>query len=258
VITPLAGQVAIVTGGSGGIGRACSVALARAGAAVVVTGRDTARVEETVALARAARAPETGATAEAAAVIGVAPLDVRDTGALETMAARVLETFGRIDVLVAAAGVGRGKSGFAAHPVHKMNPGDWDEILATNLTGVFLSARAVLPAMIARGAGQIVAIGSAIAGTAGQPYAAAYSASKFALRALCESLEEEAGPLGVRVELLLPGLVDTPLVRGGTLLARGALSPEAVADVLVEMLSLPDDAVIAAPIVEAFAAGGGR
>ena len=239
----LADKVVLVTGGSSGIGRAACHAAAREGAAVVVVGRDAARVAETVA--------EAAALADGGpdAVLGV-PADVRAEADVERMVRRAEERFGRVDALVASAGIGRGsQAGLGARPVASLDAETWDEIIRTNLTGLFLSARAVLPAMLARQSGDIVAVGSSIAGTAGQPYAAAYCASKFGVRGLAASLREEVEPFGVRVHVVAPGVVDTPMTRGTTLLRGGALAPIAVAGLIVEMLALPEDVVLVEPAI---------
>jgi NAD(P)-dependent dehydrogenase (short-subunit alcohol dehydrogenase family) len=232
------GDVAVVTGGSGGIGRAVCLALARAGARVVIAARDAAGVEAVVAEIEDAGGPP---------VLGLA-LDVRSEPDAAELAGRTLDRFGRIDVLVACAGVGRGAAAGRGIPpgVAQLPADEWDDVIATNLRGTFLSSRAVLPDMIDRGRGDIVCISSSPAGIDGQPFAAAYSASKFAVNALSEALAREVRRFGVRVHLVFPGLVRTPLTSGTNLAARfGApIEPESVAELILYLIGLPRDVVL--------------
>ena len=180
--------VAVVTGAGRGIGREIALALADADADVVLAGRDLSTLE---------------ATAEAAA--GVATLCVRtDVTSEDDVAAlgrAALERFGAVDALVANSGVG-GPSG----PLWELEREAWDETFAVTVTGVFLSARAFLPAMLARRRGSIVVVGSM---TGKRPLwgRAPYAASKLALVGLVRTLALETAPSGVRVNLVSPGPV---------------------------------------------------
>ena len=245
---PLDGQVAIVTGGSSGIGRATCVALARAGAVVVPVGRDAGRLAETAALVTAARP---GAAGPALA------LDVRRPDDMERMRDATLEAFQRIDILVASAGIGRAGERRVPTPLARLAVSDWDAVVDTNLTGAFLANRAVLPAMLARGRGEIVNVCSARGGLRGQAYAAAYCASKFALLALTEALADEVAAGGVRVQAILPEAVASPLIEATGLGAgRYASMPaDRLARALVDMILLPDDALLARPLFAAFHSG---
>jgi 3-oxoacyl-[acyl-carrier protein] reductase len=189
----LAGQVAVVTGAGRGIGRAIAGRLAREGAAVVLAARSAGEIA-----AAAAEIERAGGRADAV------PADVRDQAAVEALAQAALARHGRIDVLVAAAGV----AAFAE--LVDTNPNDWDQMMTVNLRGVFLCARAVLPAMISRGRGTIIAVGSMVTGRT-LPGSAAYTASKYGLLGLCRVLAEEMRGRGVRVGVLSAGAVDTPL-----------------------------------------------
>jgi NAD(P)-dependent dehydrogenase (short-subunit alcohol dehydrogenase family) len=189
----LAGQVAVVTGASRGIGRAIAARLAREGAAVVLAARSAGAIA-----AAAAEIERGGGRAEAV------PADVRDEAAVETLARTALDRHGRIDVLVAAAGV----AAFA--DVAGASARDWDEMMAVNLRGAFLCARAVLPAMMAQGQGTIIAVGSMVTGRT-LPGSGAYTASKYGLLGFCRVLAEEMRGHGVRVGVLSAGAVDTPL-----------------------------------------------
>jgi NAD(P)-dependent dehydrogenase (short-subunit alcohol dehydrogenase family) len=124
-------------------------------------------------------------------------------------------------------------------------------MIDTNLKGVFLSNRAVLGPMIARRRGQIINISSARGAVSGQPYGAAYCASKFGLMGLTEALAEEVRGAGIRVQTLLPDAVDTPLL-DGTALAAGpgdALPASTVAGFIITMLTLPDDTILVNPLI---------
>lgn len=180
--------VAVVTGAGRGIGREIALALARAGADLVLAGRDETTLEAT---ARAA----SGTTCLTVRT------DVTDEGAVEALARATLERFGRVDALVANSGVG-GPSG----PLWELPLSSWEETFAVNVTGVFLCARAFLPAMLERRTGSIVVIGSM---TGKRPLwgRTPYAASKLALVGLVRTLALEAAPYGVRVNLVSPGPV---------------------------------------------------
>lgn len=238
------GKVAVVTGGSSGMGRAACVALAREGARVVVVGRTRANVDGT--LARLA------GTANGGGHVGLC-LDVRAEGDMEAMAERALAAFGRIDVLIASAGISAATAaGGGRAPVADLDPAAWDEILDTNLKGVFLANRAVLPAMMRQGEGEILNVSSSLGMARGWAFASAYCASKFAVLGLSESLAEEARPFGVRVQVLLPDAVDTPMLARSPLAVPGAVPGETIAACMLEMLAAPRDAALVNPVVEPF------
>jgi NAD(P)-dependent dehydrogenase (short-subunit alcohol dehydrogenase family) len=242
------GQAAIVTGGTSGIGRAIALALAREGASVAVVGRNAERLDETVALIRATRpdAPSFGLR-----------LDVGREEDMQEMAQTAVERLGRIDILVAAAGRGATSESMPAPcTVAEVPLAEWDAIMETNLRGVFLSNRAVLPAMIKQAQGSIVNVASYPGAVRANPFAAVYCASKHAVLGLTRALAEEMRPHNVRVWALLPGPTDTPMLRRSRALAPlGMLKPEAVADLLVEALALPGDTVMEDPIIAPFGAG---
>ena len=182
--------VVVVTGAARGIGRAIAFAHGRAGADVVLAGRDTAGLD---------------ATAATLAELGGKPLcvptDVTDDDQVDELARRSLKRFGRVDALIANSGVGG-----PSDPLWKLTRQDWETTFAVNVTGVFLCARAFLPAMVERGAGAIVVIGSM---TGKRPLwgRTPYAASKLALVGLVRTLALETGPSGVRVKLVSPGPV---------------------------------------------------
>lgn len=181
-------RTALVVGGSGGVGRACALAFAEAGFEVVLAARDPDRL--------AAAAAEVGARSWVAA-------DSAD----EDGARRIAEAAGRIDVLLAGAGVNPARA-----PVSDTDPATFDAILSDNLRSVFLLARAALPRMT-RG-GRMIFV-SSTAAARGLPGFGAYAASKGGLRALAGSLAGEVGAHGVNVSVLTPGPVDTSMFDAG-------------------------------------------
>ncbi len=238
----LNGRVAIVTGGSAGIGRAVCSAFAREGASVVVVGRNMARLEETVAEAEAA------SRCDAQEHMALA-LDVRLEADMEEMARRTLERFGRIDILVAAAGVLR--PGGMLRTLEQMPVTEWNEVMDVNLKGVFLANRAVLPAMIRQGGGDIVNV-SSTSGRKGLAYDSAYCASKFGVIGLSEALAEETRRYGIRVQTLLPGAIETGMWDQNWSLPRpsNVVNVKCVADLVVYMVSQPDNTMLSNPVIE--------
>lgn len=205
----LTGKVAIVTGASRGIGRATAVALAARGAHVVAAAR-ASHAEATVAEIAGA-----SGRAEAAAV------DVTDAGSVEALVAGVLERHGRVDILVNNAGITRDQL------MLRMKRSDWDDVLATNLTGAFTCAQAVLKPMIRQRSGRIVNISSVVGqmGNAGQ---ANYAASKAGLLGFTKALAREVASRQVTVNAVAPGFVPTDMtaaIAGRTLDEWSALIP---------------------------------
>jgi len=183
----LAGAVTLVTGASSGIGETTSLALAAAGARLIVTGRDEERLQ--------AVAARTGATA--------LPADLARPGAVEALTGSALHVHGHIDVLICNAGVGW------AGPVSEMPAATAAELTAINLLAPVELARLLLPGMIARRAGHLVFV-SSMAGATGVRNEAVYAATKAGLNNLAESLRYELAGTGVCISVILPGPVDTP------------------------------------------------
>jgi len=237
----LAGQVAIVTGAASGIGRALCIALAEQGAAIAAADLDAAGVERTLA--------DLGDAREHASAI---ELDIRREDEVARMVDAVIGRFERIDILVACAGILRSR-GSAPKPLVETDPHEWDAVIETNLRGVFLTNRAVLPGMIARRRGQIVNL-SSTSGRVGRALDSAYCASKFGVIGLSEALAEEARPYGIKVHVVLPDAVDTPMWEQNRPIAAPpeALPPARVADLIVYLLTLPDDTVLVNPIIAPF------
>src|SRR5947209_14631984 len=186
---------ALVTGGGRGIGQGIALGLVRVGMQVAVAARSADELAETVNLA--------GRNTIAHAA------DVSDPAAVRDTVRVVEERLGPIDLLVNNAGIG-GPFG----PLWENDPDDWWRCLQVNLRGPFLCCREVLPGMIARGGGRIVNVASG-AGTYAIPHMSAYVASKTALIRLSEQLALEAGPYGVKVFAIRPGVVRTAMVEVG-------------------------------------------
>lgn len=250
----LDGKVIIITGAASGIGRACAFALSPRGSRLALVDINAERLENTqAALERLNDATE---------VLSLR-LDAASECDMAEMAEHTLARFGRIDGLVAAAGILR--VGGALKTVRDMTLDEWRTILTVNLTGTFLSNRAVLPAMIAQKQGDIVNF-SSVSGRQGRAFDAAYCATKFGIIGFSEALAEEVSSYGVRVQTILPDAVDTPLWdQNGPAAMRAplALRPERVAEFICYLLELPRDAYLLNPVIAPFGGsrkrkGGGR
>ena len=190
----LAGQVAVITGAGRGIGAAIASSLASLGTVAVLCGRTRSLLQTT-----ATAISKTGGRAE------VAECDVTDLLSVETVAADVERRHGRVDILVNNAGVG----GFGG-PLHTLPLESWEQVLNTNLRGVFYCIRAFAPLMIRVRTGHIINI-SSLAGKNALPNGAAYAASKWGLNGLSYSVAEELRTYNIRVSVVCPGSVDTEL-----------------------------------------------
>lgn len=225
-MTLLNDKVAIVTGGSRGIGRAVAAALLADGASVVLTGTDDARLNE---------------ARDALSVLGsgltdrvmVSRTDVRRELEVDALMTAAVSRFGGVDILINNAGIGD----FAE--VAAMTSDQWHRVIDTNLTGVFYCSHAAIPHLKARGGGWIINV-SSLAGKNPFVGGAAYCASKAGLNAFAEALMLEVRHEGVRVSTVMPGSVRTGFSRGGD--AAGMdwkLAPEDVAQVIVDLLHHP-------------------
>lgn len=203
----LEGKVAIITGAASGLGRAAADAFVRAGARVVATDRD----REALASAVTEIADRHGTPDAANPIVGVVA-DVTDAASMEAAVAATVDTFGAVHVLYANAGVD------GVGSVTETSEELWHRVMAVNATGVWLSMRAALPEL-ERAGGSIV-VQASTAGLVGVPGLAAYSAAKGAVIALTRQAAVDYGPKGVRVNVICPGTVVTPLVER-TMVERG-------------------------------------
>jgi len=184
----LTNKAAIVTGGGKGIGKEIALALAREGADVLVAGRQGDVLEQT--------ASEINSLGTRSAFCVT---DVSDESQVDAMVRSALDAFGHIDILVNNAGI----TGPTA-PVTNLTRDAWDEVMAINLTGAFLCARAVIPHMVTLGAGKIVNI-SSIAGKMAYALRSGYAASKWGMLGLSCTLAQELGPHNIQVNAICPG-----------------------------------------------------
>lgn len=219
----LENRVAIITGGGRGIGRSTALAFAREGADIVLAARTateiTAVAADVEALGRRALAIAT---------------DIQLKADVDAMAARTLDTFGRVDILVNNAGV-------AIHnPIPKIREADWDLTMAVNLKGVFLGTQAVFSHMCEQGYGHIVNV-SSVSGKVGHVNGGAYCASKFAVVGFTETTNNEGKRFGVKASVVCPGPVDTKMRRDNhpdDVLEHLTL-PEDVADLILFLVTQP-------------------
>lgn len=193
----LEARVALVTGGSRGIGAAVAHALARAGAAVAVCARN----------GDAAAATATAIAAQGGQAVGMAA-DVSRVADADRIVSACVERFGRLDILVNNAGITR--DGLAL----RMKDEDWHDVLAVNLSGAFYCARAALKAILKqRQSGRIINVGSVV-GSMGNPGQANYVASKAGLVGLTKALAKEVASRGVTVNAVAPGFIETDMTAG--------------------------------------------
>jgi 3-oxoacyl-[acyl-carrier protein] reductase len=207
----LEGRVALVTGASQGIGRACAVELAQSGAQVALASRNLEKL-------RAVAAEIEAAGGRALAIL----LNVEDPDSVRQAADQVLESSGKIEILVNNAGITRDNL------LMRMKPEDWDKVLRTNLDGAYYCIRAVLPGMVRQRYGRIINIASVVAqaGNAGQ---ANYIAAKAGLIGLTKAVAAEVGSRSITVNAVAPGFIDTAMTSG---------LPEAVKEKLLSIIPL--------------------
>ena len=214
----LNGKVALVTGGSRGIGFAIAQALTKEQASVTITGTDQSRINE------ARQKLGSGAHGVRA--------DVRDYAAVESAVTSTVERFGGLDILVNNAGIGIFRS------VAEMSLDEWNNIIGTNLTGVFHCSRAALPHLRKRGVGWIINI-SSLAGKNPFADAAAYCASKSGLNSFSEALMQEVRHDGIRVAYVMPGSVRTEFSGRSLGHDEWKLAPDDVAQAVIDLLKHP-------------------
>lgn len=223
-------QIALVTGASSGIGEATAHALAREGYTVVLAARRADQLEAVV--------DEIG-DQKALAV----PTDVTDEDDIMALVDRTLDAFDRIDVLVNNAGVIRRGS------VASADRSDIRQQVEVNLLGLMNMTQAVLPHMLASGGGDIVAVSSANAKYPAKG-SGAYTATKTGVNGFCEALREEVADDGIRVTVVMPGVVDTEM-QDTEVFEREVLTPADVAETITFALSRPDNVLVAELLVGA-------
>ncbi|CAA9273827.1 MAG: 3-oxoacyl-[acyl-carrier protein] reductase [uncultured Adhaeribacter sp.] len=219
----LRGKNALVTGAGKGIGRAIALTLAQEGVNVGLLARTASQLQEV-----ATQIQNMGVKAS------VVTADVADLAAVTAAAERVKQELGPIDILINNAGTGRfGK-------FLELEPAEWENIIRVNLLGVYYATRAVLPDMIQRQTGDIINI-SSTAGQRGAAVTSAYSASKFGVMGLTESLMQEVRKHNIRVSALTPSTVATDLAVANNLTdgnPEKVMQPEDLAEFIVAQLKL--------------------
>ena len=222
----LKGRIAIVTGGTRGIGRAIAASLVTAGAKVAITARNEKDLADAVS--------ELNRTGNAA---GYA-CDVRDYEQVKSTVARVVADFGGIDILVNNAGVG------IFETVESMSVEDFRTVLETNVFGVFYCCHEVIPLMKKGGGGYVINI-SSLAGANPHPRMAAYNASKFGLNGFSEALMQEVRHDNIKVSYIMPGSVNTEF--GGDSPSdekSWQLQPADIAQAVMDLLEYPDRSLV--------------
>lgn len=218
----LRGRVAIVTGASSGLGRATAIALAAEGVRIVATGRDASRLASLVEEIK-------GAGGACVAVRGDAALAETAEEVLRT----ALETYQQVDVLVNNAGQGNYKS------LVETTPQDFDELMNSNMRSTFLFSRAVAPQFMAQRSGTLVFV-SSVAGLAGAPNEAVYSATKFAQVGFAQSVDEELRPYGIKICTVCPGGIKSRFAVG-----RGRNAEDVATSSMMEAAEVADAIVFA-------------
>jgi 3-oxoacyl-[acyl-carrier protein] reductase len=225
-------HVAVITGGSSGIGLAIASSLIAEGMKVAICARNGQKLRQ------AARTLEKGGV-----TVMATPADVSKADQVADFIKQVKQAFGRIDLLVNNAGIGRLKS------IAESTEAEWDQIQAINLKGTFLCTKAVLPIMKRQRSGYIVNIAS-LAGKSGFGGAAAYCASKFGVMGLTESLLEEAIGHNIKATAICPAYVATPMVRGASVPQKEMIPPQDIGKLVVGLLHLSPYTVIKEIVVE--------
>jgi 3-oxoacyl-[acyl-carrier protein] reductase len=218
----LNGKVALVTGAGRGIGEAVSLLLSQSGCRMILAARTQSELEKVQQQIRAS-----GGEAV------IVPTDLTRDEEIHRLVEETQKQWGAVDVLINNAGWGK------RSPVVKASVEDWDRTFRLNLRAPMLLAKLLLPDMIAKCEGAIINIGS-VSGKTGEANGAAYSASKFGLIGFTQSLFEEVREYGIKVAVILPGFVDTPLIPPNRQLDRGKMiRAEDVAEAVCYVLTSP-------------------
>lgn len=228
----LKGKVAVITGGSSGIGFAIASSLLKEGMGVLIAARDGKKLKK----AEERLKHEGG-------LVSSLSTDVSQRNQVEGLFKKAKKDFNRVDLLVNNAGIGRLKS------IAEASEEDWDQVLDINLKGAFLCTKAVLPMMKRQGSGYIINI-SSLAGKMGFGGAAAYSSSKFGMVGLTESLLEEGVEDHIKATVICPGYVATPMVRGASVPQEEMIPPEDIGKLVIGLLHLSPFTVIKEIVVQ--------
>lgn len=224
VMSILEGKIAIVTGGTRGIGRGIAKALVDEGATVAITARNEDDLERAISELN---------TTGAGTATGYA-CDVRDYDQVKGVFAEIASDLGGLDILINNAGIG------IFVPVESMSVEDFRAVLETNVFGVFYCCREAIPLMKQRGGGYIINI-SSLAGTNAHPKMAAYNASKFGLNGFSEALMQEVRHDGIKVSYIMPGSVNTEFGGDDPSDEKSwQLQPDDIARVVINLLQYPD------------------
>jgi 3-oxoacyl-[acyl-carrier protein] reductase len=223
---PLAGQTALITGASRGIGLAIARKLGTMGAQLALCARDAGRLAQAEAELR-----------QAGCRTLAVPADVTDAAAVDALVQKVIGTLGGIDILVNNAGVGV----FA--PLYELREEDWDRVMNTNLKGVYLCSRAVAPQMMRRHGGHIINI-SSLAGKNAFAKGGVYCASKWGLQGMTACMAEDLRGYGIRVSAVCPGTVETEFSPHAGKDPKKMLQPDDVAHVVAMLLTQAEQSFV--------------
>lgn len=224
-------KTAIITGAGTGIGASIALAYAKAGYDLALAGRRVEPLEEIAGQCGDAR-------------VEIRATDVADPQAMHALADQTVDAFGRIDILVNNAGINTKK-----RHLTDISDRDWERVLAINLSGAFYAFRAVLPQMKTQRDGSVINISSMAGKRAGMISGAAYSASKFGMAALTQSINAEFRDRGIRACCIYPGEVDTPILAHrphpvSDAKRAAALLPEDIAAAAVMVAQMPDRVIV--------------
>lgn len=219
-------QVAVITGGSSGIGLAIAASLVSEGMGVVIAARDEARLKQA-----------TTKLGKAGGKVVAVKTDVSIKEQVEKLVQEAMNTFNRVDVLVNNAGIGQWGS------ILECDENEWEKVQSVNLKGTFLCTRAVLPIMKRQQSGYIINIAS-VAGKTGFGEASAYCASKFGVVGFTESLLEEVIGDNIKATVICPGYVATPMVADASVPLKDMIPPEDIGKLVVGLLHLSPMTII--------------
>jgi 3-oxoacyl-[acyl-carrier protein] reductase len=228
----LLNKVAVITGASSGIGRSIALRYACEGAKVVVASRDVSRCEIVATQIRG-----NGGDAISFAC------DVTQESAVKRLFDRAHETFGRLDIAVANAGISGGTK-----TIEEYRLDDWNRVIETNLTGAFLTAREAFRRLKVSG-GHIILMSSQ-AGMKGYANKGPYCAAKFGVRGLGQALSEEGSQYGIVVSSICPGTVDTPILKATNTKVENPINPDAIAEIAVFLARQAGNVVMRDVLVE--------